>query len=188
MRANIIATAALAAFVGACSQTARLSPAGTTAEPPPSRSVTVLALAAPQPAKRAALRNVDAAERDCLAEAIYFESRGEPRDSQVAVAHVVLNRVANKSFPGRVCSVIREGEQLGKGRCQFHWRCDDKPDAPSEYVAWQDAQSLAEEVLAGEVPDPTRGALFFHATHVTPQWASRLRRTARIGSHIYYAQ
>ena len=102
--------------------------------------------------------------------------------------HVVLNRAAHASFPGRICGVIRQGEELGKGRCQFHWRCDDKPDVPSEYAAWQEAQSLAEEVLSGGVPDPTRGALFFHAAHVTPQWASRLRRTAFIGSHIYYAK
>ena len=85
-------------------------------------------------------------------------------------------------------SVIREGEELGKGKCQFHWRCDDKPDVPSEYAAWQDAQSLADEVLAGNVPDPTNGALFFHAAHLSPQWTSRLRRTARIGAHVYYAQ
>ena len=172
--------------MGACTQTARVGAPVT--EPPPSRAVTAMALASPQPAKTAPRRTADHAERDCLAEAIYFESRGEPRDSQVAVAHVVLNRVASKVYPSRICAVIREGEELGKGRCQFHWRCDDKPDVPSEYAAWRDAQALADEILAGEVPDPTRGALFFHAVYVSPQWASRLRRTATIGSHIYYAQ
>lgn len=184
---HFIAATALAAVVGACSQTARHN-APITAEPPPSRAVTAVALANSQPAKIAPRRALDAAQRDCLAEAIYFESRGEPRDSQIAVAHVVLNRAASKAFPDNVCAVIREGEELGRGRCQFHWRCDDKPDVPSEYAAWQDAQALADEVLAGGVPDPTRGALFFHAAHVAPQWASRLRRTAFIGSHIYYAK
>lgn len=184
---HIIAATALAALVGACSQTARLA-APVTAEPPASRAVTAVALASPHPAKVAARRAVDATERDCLAEAIYFESRGEPRDSQIAVAHVVLNRTASTAYPARICAVIREGEELGKGRCQFHWRCDDKPDVPGEYAAWRDAQALADEVLAGSVPDPTRGALFFHATHVSPQWASRLRRTAQIGAHIYYAK
>lgn len=188
MRLHIIATAALAALVGACSQTTRMSDQASIIDTPPSRSVAVLALASPQPVKHAVRRPVDLGERDCLAEAIYFESRGESRDSQVAVAHVVLNRAAHSSFPNRVCGVIRQGEELGKDRCQFHWRCDDKPDVPSEYAAWQDAQSLADEVLSGSVPDPTRGALFFHAAHVTPQWASRLRRTAFIGSHIYYAK
>ncbi|WP_119419570.1 cell wall hydrolase [Desertibaculum subflavum] len=184
---HIIAATALAALMGACTQTARVA-APVTAEPPPSRTVTAVALASPQPAKIAARRAVDPAERDCLAEAIYFESRGEPRDGQIAVAHVVLNRVASKAYPARICSVIGEGEELGKGRCQFHWRCDGKPDVPGEYAAWLDAQALAEEVLAGNIPDPTRGALFFHAVHVSPEWASRLRRTALIGSHIYYAK
>lgn len=191
MRLHIIAAAVLAALVGACSQTTRVSAPAPSVDPPAASSAPRLALAAPQPAKITKItprRSVDPAERDCLAEAIYFESRGEPRDSQVAVAHVVLNRVASKNYPSRVCSVIREGEELGKGRCQFHWRCDGRSDVPSEYAAWQDAQALAEDVLAGTVPDPTKGAQFFHATYVTPQWASRLRPTARIGAHIYYAQ
>ncbi|MCK4867057.1 MAG: cell wall hydrolase, partial [Alphaproteobacteria bacterium] len=31
---------------------------------------------------------------ECLALNVYFEARGEPREGQVAVAHVVMNRVA----------------------------------------------------------------------------------------------
>lgn len=127
-------------------------------------------------------------ERDCLAEAIYFESRGEPREGQVAIAHVVMNRAAAKGFPGQVCDVISEGEDKGKGECQFSWRCDGKPDTPSDAAAWSAAQKVADSVMQGETDDPTHGALFFHHAKVQPEWSAKLRRTAEIGSHIYYAK
>jgi N-acetylmuramoyl-L-alanine amidase len=184
---HIITAAALSVLVGACTQTTREAPPTAWIDTaPPSRAVTAAPLV-PPPVKLAK-RSVDPVARDCLAEAVYFESRGEPRDGQIAVAHVVMNRVAHHAYPAHVCEVIREGEELGKGRCQFHWRCDGRPDEPTEEAAWQEAQSVAEEVLAGSVPDPTQGALFFHAAHVRPYWASKFRRTARIGSHVYYAR
>src|ERR1700744_5655884 len=42
---------------------------------------------------------------DCLTQAVYFEARGETPRGQAAVAQVVLNRVANPSFPKTVCGV-----------------------------------------------------------------------------------
>ena len=127
-------------------------------------------------------------DRDCLAEAIYFEGRGEQREGQLAIAHVVLNRAAAKGTPKGACDVIREGEELGKGKCQFSWRCDGKSDHPTENAAWSEAQQLADVVLKGETNDPTHGALYFHHTKVQPDWSAKLRRTAEIGNHIYYAK
>jgi hypothetical protein len=40
-----------------------------------------------------------AQELNCLAEAIYFEARGEPYDGQIAVAQVVVNRRAHLVLP-----------------------------------------------------------------------------------------
>ena len=42
----------------------------------------------------------------CLSEALYFESRGEPVEGQIAVAEVILNRVDSKKFPKSVCRVV----------------------------------------------------------------------------------
>jgi spore germination cell wall hydrolase CwlJ-like protein len=133
-----------------------------------------------------AAATVDPAERDCLAEAVYFEARSEPRAGRLAVAHVVMNRVGSDRYADDVCQVIRQGEQYGRGKCQFSWRCDGLADIPRNMTAWADARAVAEEVLEGGSPDLTHGALFYHATSVKPAWAPRLRRTARIGQHIYY--
>src|SRR5690606_5855804 len=41
-------------------------------------------------------------ELSCLARNIYFEARSEPLEGKLAVAHVVMNRVASKYFPDSV--------------------------------------------------------------------------------------
>ena len=45
----------------------------------------------------------------CLALNVYHEARSEPMDGQYAVAHVVLNRVADDSFPDDACKVVKQG-------------------------------------------------------------------------------
>lgn len=174
MRHHAVVVAALALLAG-CETGER---------PPPSYD---LAAVAPPPA-RVQPPPVEPSQRDCLAEAIYFEGRGEEREGQLAIAHVVLNRAAAKGFPRRACDVIREGEANGKGRCQFSWRCDGEPDTPTDSAAWSEALRLADTVLQGETTDPTQGALYFHHTKVQPDWTAKLRRTVAIGSHIYYAE
>jgi hypothetical protein len=42
----------------------------------------------------------------CLADAVYFEARGEPLRGQKAVAQVVMNRVFSGRYPRSVCGVV----------------------------------------------------------------------------------
>ena len=53
------------------------------------------------------------AEWQCLAQAIYFESRGEPLEGQVAVAEVVLNRVQRPPLPRHRLRRHHAGRGLG---------------------------------------------------------------------------
>ena len=55
---------------------------------------------------------------ECLAEALYFEARGESLNGQFAVAEVIMNRVDSKRFPNSVCGVINQGTGRKYG-CQF---------------------------------------------------------------------
>ena len=55
----------------------------------------------------------------CLALAVYFEARGEPAAGQLAVAHVVQNRVLDNRFPDNFCEVVTEARSVGLHRCQF---------------------------------------------------------------------
>lgn len=115
----------------------------------------------------------------CVAEAVYFEARGTSDRSQAAVAHVVLNRSQDPQFPDTPCAVVDQG-------CQFSYNCDGKPETLAVREDRAKAIATAEKVVAGVVPDPTDGALFFHGRSVRPSWTSKLDRTAEIGGHIFY--
>ena len=119
------------------------------------------------------------AEWQCLAKAIYFESRGEPLDGQVAVAEVVLNRRDSRTFPHSVCAVTNQG-------CQFSYVCDGIPDTMRSGVARERSEKLAQVMLAGRERSLTDGALYFHSRAVRPDWSRRFNRTATIGHHMFY--
>lgn len=129
----------------------------------------------------------------CLAVAIYFEARSEPIAGQLAVAQVVLNRVADERYPDTVCEVITEGPTYPSGhpvrdKCQFSFWCDGKPEDIHDYEAWQTAlrvATIATETSALPI-DISEGAMFYHATSVSPSWRHTMQMTARIGQHIFY--
>ncbi len=125
---------------------------------------------------------------DCLALNIYHEARGESLDGQVAVAQVVMNRVGDAEFPGQVCEVVREGGEWPRDRCQFSWWCDGRVDRPDDLAAWTGSRDLARRILAGSVDDPTGGALWYHADHVSPAWDMDIVRQAKIGRHVFYSR
>jgi spore germination cell wall hydrolase CwlJ-like protein len=125
-------------------------------------------------------------EIGCLALNIYFEARGEPDLGKAAVAHVVLNRVADKRFPTTVCDVVRQGGEQKLHRCQFSWWCDGRSDKPRNAKSWSQVQAIAHQVYWGFEPDPTAGALWYHADFVSPSWGKVFNRGPKIGQHIFY--
>jgi len=125
------------------------------------------------------------AERQCLALAVYFESRAESVEGQQAVAAVVLNRVRDEKFPDEICGVVHEGGGK-RSRCQFSWFCDGRSDKPRDPVSWQRSLDVADAALNGEISDPTDGALYFHNTNVRPKWRKKMTKTASIDNHVFY--
>ena len=124
----------------------------------------------------------------CLALNIYFEARSEPETGQLAVGHVVMNRVASTRFPGTVCDVIQQGGELRRHRCQFSWWCDGRSDIPGNRRLWEKSAELALKVYWGRTVDPTEGALWYHADYVKPTWRKAFERGPKIGRHIFYSQ
>jgi N-acetylmuramoyl-L-alanine amidase len=117
----------------------------------------------------------------CLAEAVYYEAKGEPRRGQEAVAEVVANRVASRAYPNTFCGVVYQRS----GRvCQFSWACSGRR-APNG-LQWQRANDIAERVVDGWQPRVAVGATHFHATFVSPSWSRVYRRVTSIGGHIFY--
>ena len=119
----------------------------------------------------------------CLATNIYFEARNEPLEGQVAVSHVVLNRVASSDYPNSICQVVT---QKHNKTCQFSWHCDGKSDRMANKKARLRSLSLANSILTGRYSDNTGGALNYHADYIKPYWASSLTFTKKIGTHLFY--
>jgi spore germination cell wall hydrolase CwlJ-like protein len=129
-----------------------------------------------------------ARQLDCLTQAVYFEARGEIPRGQAAVAQVVMNRVANPSFPKTVCGVVFQGaaqSALGHG-CQFSFACDGSMRHGLEAEAWDRARQVAERALSGAVLADIGSATHFHTTSVRPDWGPQMLRVAQVGLHVFY--
>jgi spore germination cell wall hydrolase CwlJ-like protein len=126
------------------------------------------------------------AEHRCLAEALYYEARGEGARGEKAVAEVVFHRMEAGNFGHSICAVVYEG--AGHHGCQFSFTCNGDLNRPREEAAWQKSEALAAQILTGEerLRNMTGGATHYHAVYVRPFWAPALEKTAHIGRHIFY--
>ncbi len=125
-----------------------------------------------------------ARQLDCLTEAVYFEARGETSRGQAAVAQVVMNRVADPSFPKTVCGVVFQG--AAAHGCQFSFACDGSMRNGLEAEAWDRARRVAERALSGVALADIGKATHFHTLAVQPDWGPQMLRVAQVGLHVFY--
>lgn len=117
-------------------------------------------------------------ELACLAGAVYFESKGEPLEGQLAVAEVIINRSQSGKFPTSLCGVVKQ-------RSQFSFvRGGRIPPIPNN-AAWRKAVAIAHIARHDLADSKGAKALFFHANYVRPGWRG-LTRIGAIGNHIFY--
>ncbi|MGR3433618.1 MAG: cell wall hydrolase [Shimia sp.] len=125
------------------------------------------------------------AEWRCLAEALYFEARGETVKGQFAVAEVILNRRDAGKYPDTICDVINQGTGR-KYACQFTYTCDGLPETIGEPRAFERVGKVARLAMAASTRPLTKGAMYYHTQSVNPRWARVFRHTATIGYHRFY--
>jgi spore germination cell wall hydrolase CwlJ-like protein len=139
------------------------------------------------PAERLGLDTKGRAKAEkCLANAIYFEARGEPVRGQIAVAQVVMNRVFSGYYPHDVCGVVYQDAHRHLS-CQFTFACDGIPDRIDELDAWVRAREIARDTLDGKLWLADVGkATHYHASWVRPIWIREMQKLDRIGVHTFY--
>ena len=139
------------------------------------------------PAERLGLTAATRAKQEkCLAEGIYFESRGEPVRGQIAVAQVIVNRAFSGHYPASVCGVVYQNAHR-RLACQFTFACDRHPDVIRDQNAWKRAVSVAQGTLDGKLWLPEVGkATHYHAYWVRPGWVRTMHKLHRIGVHTFY--
>lgn len=127
-------------------------------------------------------------EIQCISDMVYHESRGEGIGGQIAVTHVVLNRMEDPEFPQNACDVIYQ--RKGK-KCQYSWICDKHQNrAFRKTPEYKDIRMLVKNVTAipdRNMVDPTNGATYFKRYDVKDPWFKKLAFRSRIGNHQFYA-
>jgi N-acetylmuramoyl-L-alanine amidase len=116
-------------------------------------------------------------ELNCLASAVYFESKGEPLAGQLAVARVVMNRSKSGRFAPTICGVVKQPSQ-------FSFVRDGGFPAVRSNSMWRKAVGVAQVAMKGLSVGPAPDALYFHAKHASPKWGKR--QIASVGNHLFY--
>ncbi len=139
------------------------------------------------PAERLALTGpVLAKAEKCLANAVYFEARGESVRGQIAVAQVVMNRVFSPFYPKDVCGVVYQNANRHFS-CQFTFACDGIPDVVTEPDAYARAQRIAHDMISGKLWMPeVAKATHYHAYWVHPDWVNEMKKIYKLGVHAFY--
>ena len=117
-------------------------------------------------------------EIKCLAGAIYFEARNEVPEGQLAVGRVIVARTRSGRFPKTYCGVVLQPSQFS------FVRHHSIPSVDRDEPQWQQAVAIARIAAEGSWQSPVEGALYFHATRVTPSW--HRHRLAQIDNQVFY--
>jgi N-acetylmuramoyl-L-alanine amidase len=143
------------------------------AQTPRTAAATLAALVAAQPRLADLPR-----ELNCLAGAVYFEAKSESLTGQLAVGRVVVARSRSGRFPNSYCGVVFQPSQFS------FVRGGGMPGIDRKSRQWRNAVAIAQIAHAGSWRSPVEGALYFHATHVSPAW--KKARMAKVENHVFY--
>ena len=122
----------------------------------------------------AASASIISADHRLLSKLVYAEARGESYKGQVAVAAVVLNRVASASFPNTISGVIYQSVAFS---CVSNGSINNTPDAT--------AIRAARDALNGW--DPTGGCLYYYNPKATSDKWIRTRTVKTVIGNHYFA-
>lgn len=118
---------------------------------------------------------------NCVAQAVYFEARGESKTVQRMVADVVINRAENPKFPDTPCEVV---QQRHDNVCQFSWNCHSH--VVTDVKAWDESKLVAEAAIDRK-DDHTHGAMYFRTHKARFKGMKPLRVTRKSGKMVFLA-
>ena len=115
------------------------------------------------------------ADHRLLSKVVYAEARGESYKGQVAVAAVVLNRVASSAFPNTISGVVY---QSGAFSCVSNGSINNTPDSSCIRAAL--------DAMNGW--DPTGGCLYYYNPKKTNDKWIRTRTVQTVIGNHYFAK
>ena len=109
---------------------------------------------------------------------IYFEARGEPKEAQIMVGHVVMNRVKKDGLS--IKEVVNEP-------WQFSWMNSNSSPVIQDYNALYNCQDAAFEVLSQRLDgkDGFGADHYYDDSIEPPYWAEQMQVVGKVG-RIYF--
>jgi hypothetical protein len=121
-----------------------------------------------------AVNGFPASEVHCLALAVYFEAGNEPREAQIGVGQIALNRARAAKSPRAVCKTVYHGLAQGTS-CLFEATCRNLGTPPRRSAALDNAVEVAVGLASGTATMPQFAqATHFHGSRARPAWARSL--------------
>lgn len=113
----------------------------------------------------------------CLAQALFFEARGEPAEGLQAVAATVFNRVEHADYAPSICGVVYQPYQYSWTLIRENWAR--RPPTNFIRLAKEFIQNRAK--LQDQYP-----VTHYHHANIHPTWANTLEYITTIGQHKFY--
>ncbi|MFY9291141.1 MAG: cell wall hydrolase [Methylorubrum rhodinum] len=116
-----------------------------------------------------------AADKECLARAMYFESNRSDEEGLLAVGTVVMNRLDAPAYPGRICEVVGQKRQFANGVLTKPVRDQDRPRL----------EKVADLLLSGRRHDGVGQALHFHTAGYSFPYKN-MHYVVAAGGNVFY--
>lgn len=130
-------------------------------------------------------------DRDLMIRMTMAESRGQPFEGQLGVAHVIANRARMGRYGQGIAGVITRPRQFEP----WATRRQELMGYTPQTSGWADAERAVDGALTGQLPDPTGGATHFANAAVVRQrgdaagrpggWLSKMANQRQIGAHTF---
>lgn len=125
---------------------------------------------------------IDNTQAMCLAEAVFFESSGEPIECKIKVAQTVMNRVDSNTT---VCDAVYKPYQfsytlLGSQELYKRSYVDDKLTRRAIFES-----SVAALQVLSEGVDSHNAKHYYNPSIVTPKWAKSFDNSFDCGNHRF---
>ena len=125
-------------------------------------------------------QTISVAETTCMAEVIYFESRGEGSEGMTAIAYTVLNRtvVRGKS----ICPIIHQPSQ-------FSFYTPNHKRSIQEVAAWIQSAVIGIYAQLGVIPNPIGNATSYNTSRMS-SWESSdgMIMSQKVNHHYFYTE
>lgn len=118
---------------------------------------------------------------DIAARTLWMEVRGEPEEGQIAVAHVLLNRVKDGRWGKTLTTVCLWPYQFSS------WNTNDSNRKQMSFLSETDPLLSKLSSYLSTKTDPTNGATHYYATWISePSWVPGATFCGQFGKQKFY--